>query len=172
MHPQGNPHIQTNPHNISRIAKVLGQRMTQLDNAHAAAYQAGLADFLQRWNKAIAGWEARAKPLAGKRVITHHKSWAYLEDWLHLQEVANLEPVPGIPPTAGHLSTLLAEFGNGGADFIIRAPFQSSKASNWLAEHTGIPAMVLPLTVGGTSGAHDLFSLFDDILDRLLGGSK
>ena len=28
---------------------------------------------------------------------------------------------------------------------------------------------MLPLTVGGTAGATDLFALFDDILDRLLG---
>jgi len=172
MHPQGNPHVQTNPHTISQIARVLGQRMAQLDNEHAAAYQTGLADFLQRWHTAITRWEARAKLLAGKRVIPHHKSWAYLEDWLHLREVATLEPVPGIPPTAGHLSALLSKFGKEGADFIIRAPFQNSKASTWLSERTGIPALMLPLTVGGSEGAHDLFSLFDDILDRLLGESK
>ncbi len=172
MHPQGNPHVQMNPHNISQIASALAQRLAQLDSKHADAYQSGLQDFLQRWNRATGEWEVRAKPLAGKRVIPHHKSWAYLEDWLHLQEVANLEPVPGIPPTAGHLSTLLTQFGNAGADFIIRAPFQNDKASKWLSERTGIPALMLPLTVGGSEGARDLFSFFDDILDRLLGVSK
>ena len=172
MHPQGNPHVQTNPHNVSLIATVMGKRMAQLDSEHADAYHAGLENFLQRWNQAINSWEARAKPLQGKRIILHHKSWAYLEDWLNLQEVATLEPVPGIPPTATHLSKLLSRFGEGGAAFIIRAPFQNSKASAWLSERTGIPALMLPLTVGGSDEARDLFSLFDDILDRLLGESK
>ena len=170
MHPQGNPHVQMNPHNIRRVAVALGQRLAELDPDHAGEYATRTAAFLERWEAAIARWEERAKPLAGSRVVCHHKSWIYLEDWLQLREVATLEPVPGIPPTAAHLSSLLAELGvdGSGADLIIRSPFQSAKASEWLQERTGIPAIVLPLTVGGTEAAQDLFSLFDDVLDRLL----
>ena len=170
MHPQGNPHIQMNPHNIAHVARALGARMAELDSDNAAAYSAGTARFLERWEVAIAEWEERAAPLRGRRVVCHHKSWIYLEDWLQLEEVATLEPVPGIPPTATHLSSLLGGLGDDGtgADFIIRAPFQSAKPSEWLEERTGIPAVMLPLTVGGSDGAQDLFGLFDDVLNRLL----
>jgi len=170
MHPQGNPHVQMNPHNVSRVATVLAQRMASLDAENAEHYEARLSSFLERWNAAIDDWEKRAGPLRGKRVVSHHKSWVYLYDWLQLKEVATLEPVPGIPPTAAHLSALLAELGSdgSGAEVIIRSPFQSPKASEWLQERTGIPAVMLPLTVGGTEKAQDLFSLFGDILDRLL----
>jgi zinc/manganese transport system substrate-binding protein len=170
MHPQGNPHIQMNPHNIARVAAALGQRMAALDAANAARYAAGADAFLRRWEAAITRWEERAKPLAGKRVISHHKSWVYLLDWLGLVEVGTLEPVPGIPPTAAHLSDLLAELGTDGkgADFIIRAPFHSAKASEWLQERTGIPALALPMTIGGSERAQDLFSWFDDVIDSLL----
>jgi zinc/manganese transport system substrate-binding protein len=187
IHPQGNPHIQMNPHNIARVAAALGQRLAALDPANAARYAAGADDFLQRWESAIAAWEERARPLAGKRVIGHHRSWVYLEDWLGLVEVGTLEPVPGIPPTAAHLASLLQELGtdgegtngagtNGlGADFIIRAPFHSAKASEWLQERTGIPALALPMTIGGSERAQDLFSWFDDLIDSLLaaqGGTR
>ena len=170
MHPQGNPHIQMNPHNIARVARALSARMAELDPDHADTYAAGTARFLERWEAAVAEWEARAAPLRGRRVVCHHKSWVYLEDWLQLEEVATLEPVPGIPPTATHLSSLLGALGadGAGADVIIRAPFQSAKPSEWLEERTGIPAVMLPLTVGGSDGAQDLFGLFDDVLDRLL----
>jgi zinc/manganese transport system substrate-binding protein len=170
MHPQGNPHVQMNPHNIGRVARALGERMALIDPDNAPAYAAGMEDFLERWEKAVSAWEERARPLRGKRVVCHHTSWIYLEDWLMLEEVATLEPVPGIPPTASHLSDLLEELGTdgSGADAIIRAPFQSAKASDWLETRTGIPAVMLPLTVGGSEGAGDLFGLFDDILDRLL----
>jgi zinc/manganese transport system substrate-binding protein len=168
IHPQGNPHIQTNPHNIRLVAQALAERLAMLDPDNTASYQSGLARFLKRWDEAIGKWETVGAVLRGKRVITHHKSWAYLEDWLGLTEVANLEPVPGIPPTATHLGKLLARFGQGGADFIIRAPFQDPKASEWLSGRTGIPAVMLPLTVGGSDAAVDLFSLFDDILNRLV----
>jgi len=169
IHPQGNPHIQTDPRNISLVAEELAKRLIALDPGHAPDYQAGLADFQQRWRQAIGKWENRAASLRGKRIITHHKSWAYLEQWLGLQEVANLEPVPGIPPTASHLAELLAKFSRGQADYIIRSPFEDDKASAWLSERSGIPALVLPLTVGGTDAAVDLFSMFDDIINRLMG---
>jgi zinc/manganese transport system substrate-binding protein len=174
IHPQGNPHIQLNPHNILLVARAMGERMALVDPENAAEYRRGTEDFAARWKAAIATWEERARPLAGSRVVCHHQSWVYLEDWLSLREVATLEPVPGIPPTTNHLSALLAELGTDGtgAEAIIRAPFQSAKASEWLQQRTGIPAVMLPLTVGGSDGASDLFGLFDDILDRLLGARE
>lgn len=171
IHPFGNPHIQTNPHNIIVVARVLAERMALLDPTSAADYQARLEDFDGRWRNAIDQWERRAAPLKGKRGITHHKSWVYLERWLGIEEVANLEAVPGLPPTATHLSKLTARFKDGGADFIIRSPYQDARASNWLSQRTGIPAIVLPLTVGGAEGAVDLFGLFDVIIERLLAAS-
>ncbi|MBT8066546.1 MAG: zinc ABC transporter substrate-binding protein [Gammaproteobacteria bacterium] len=168
IHPLGNPHIQTNPHNLAAVAGALGRRMASIDAANAEAYKQGLASFLQRWEAAIAEWEARAAPLRGARAITHHKSWVYLERWLGIEEAANLEAIPGLPPTATHLSRLTSEFREGGADFIIRSPYQDARASEWLSERIGVAAIVLPLTVGGTDEAEDLFSLFDDIIERLL----
>ncbi len=169
VHPEGNPHIQTNPHNIALVAIALTERMQQLDPANAAAYADGLKKFQARWDEAISRWEQRALPLKNKKVITHHKSWPYLEQWLGLVEVANLEDVPGVPPTVSHLSDLASRYGKGGADFIIRAPFQDSKPSEWLSERGGIPMLALPLTVGGNDKSTNLFSFFDNILDQLLG---
>jgi len=169
IHPLGNPHVQTNPHNVAAVAGILAERMAELDAENASIYESRSADFLLRFGEAIQEWELKAAPLRGKRAITHHKSWVYLERWLGIDEVGNLEAVPGLPPTATHLSKLTKEFTDGGADVIIRAPYQDGKPSKWLAERTGITAVVLPLTIGGTDGATDLFSLYDDILSRLLG---
>jgi zinc/manganese transport system substrate-binding protein len=168
VHPQGNPHIQTNPHNILLVAEAMTERLVQLDAEYAETYQQNLSDFRLRWSSAILTWEERASVLRGKRVIAHHTSWHYLEAWLGLIEVATLEPMSGIPPTASHLGSLLERFGDKGADFIIRAPFQSEKASEWLSDRTGIPAVMLPLTVGGSDEATNLFTWFDDLLNRLL----
>ena len=169
VHPEGNPHVQTNPHNIKLIACALAERMQQLDSSNAELYANGLNDFLTRWNNAIIVWEQRGAVLKGKKIITHHKSWPYLEEWLGLVEVANLEAIPGIPPSVSYLSGLAATFSNGGADFIIRAPYQDSKPSLWLSERSGIQMLVLPLTVGSTDNVTDLFSMFDDIINQLLG---
>ena len=173
MHPQGNPHVQANPHNIAVIAAVLATRIGRLDPGNAAVFSNRLEDFLSRWQAGITNWESRATHLRGKRVVAHHKSWVYLEDWLGIEELATLEPVPGIPPTAGHLSKLVSQLGDdvAVAEFIIRSPYQSDRASEWLSERTGIRAVRLLLIGGGSVGAKYRLGLVDDILSRLLGES-
>lgn len=168
IHPQGNPHIQTNPHNLLAVARELDRRFSSLDPENTETYGENLERFVAAWQAAIERWEATAVPLHGKRVITHHRSWVYLLTWLGMDEVANLEPVAGLPPTASHLARLMDQFEAGGADVIIRAPYQHAKPSEWLAERTDIPAILLPLTIGGTDDATDLYAFYDDILTRLL----
>ena len=168
IHPQGNPHIQTDPHNIAAVARVLSERLAKIDHVNSGLYAENLEQFITKWERAVSGWEDLAEPLRGKRAITHHKSWVYLLRWLGIEEVEHLEAIPGLPPTATHLAKLTTEFSSGGADVIIRSPYQHAKPSEWLSERAGIPAIILPLTVGGTEGATDLFSLFDDILERLI----
>lgn len=169
IHPQGNPHIQTNPHNIAAVARELAKRMQSIDSVNSNTYGDNLERFITNWSAAMSRWEEQAADLRGKQAITHHKSWVYLFDWLGIEEVANLEAVPGLPPTTGHLGKLTSEFSDGGAAVIIRAPYQHAKPSEWLAERTGIKAIVLPLSVGGTEAATDLYALFDDIIARLNG---
>jgi len=168
LHAQGNPHIQTDPRNLALVAKVIAQRLQQLDPANAQAYRQGLADFQDKWGRAVARWQEQAAPLRGNSIVTHHKSWAYLENWLGLDEVATLEPKPGVPPSAAHLQELLSLLQATPAALIIRAPYQDPKPSEWLTKQTGIPNAALPFTVGGAPGADNLYGLFDTTIRILL----
>lgn len=171
IHPYGNPHIQTDPRNIAAVAKALSARLAEIDPDGAAVYAARYRDFKQRWTVAIARWETAAAPLRGLRVVPHHKSWPYLFNWLGLVEAGDLEPKPGIPPSAADLARLLDSLAKQPADVIIRSPYQDERPSDWLAERTGMPALVLPLSPGGVDGADDLFGMFDVIIQRLLAAT-
>ncbi len=168
IHAAGNPHIQTDPHNISKIAEALSQRLQQLDSANAEHYQTRHADFTQRWQAAIIAWKQRAAALKGLPVVVYHDGWVYLQDWLGLQKVAVLEPKPGIPPGSGHLSRVLRTLQAQPAKAVIYAAYQDPKAAKWLTNKTGISALALPNSIGGADGAEDLFGLFDTIINRLL----
>lgn len=167
IHPQGNPHIQLNPHNIARVAAELAKRLAVIDPANSAYYAQRAEDFLRRWADATRRWEQQAAGLKGVRLVGYHKGATYLADWLGMNEVMNLEPKPGVPPTAAHLSSLLAALHSQPADLIIRMAYNDPKAPQWLAERTGIPVVELPFTVGGSNEARDLFGLFDDTIARL-----
>jgi zinc/manganese transport system substrate-binding protein len=171
VHPAGDPHIQTDPRNIARVAGELAARMEQLDPANAAFYQSRQKQFAERWSAAIAKWEKQAAPLKGAPIVVQHKAFTYLEAWLGLREIAALEPKPGVEPTTSHLAEVLETLQRTPAKMVIRAAYQSPRASEWIAERAKITAVALPFTVGGTDGAKDLFGLFDDTIARLLKGA-
>jgi zinc/manganese transport system substrate-binding protein len=168
VHPYGNPHMHLDPRNIARVAQALSERLEKIDAASATYYEARYKDFDQRWRKAIADWQLRAAPLKGMKMVAYHKDEVYLMNWLGMVEMMNIEPKPGIPPSAGHLADLLEKLHAKPADVITRGAYQDSKAAEWLSERTKIPVVMLPYTVGGTPEAKDLFSFFDDMIDRLL----
>lgn len=168
IHPYGNPHIQTGPQNIARIAAALAVRLAEVDPANAAGYRERGGTFDTKWRAALERWQKKAAPLAGVAVVSSHRSWVYLYDWLGLEEVAALEPKPGIPPSAGHLEQVLAGLRHAPARMVIRAAYQDPRPAEWLSERAAIPAVELPFTVGGAPGTDDLVGLFDVTLDRLL----
>ena len=170
VHAAGNPHIQLDPRNLFRIGEALAVRMGELDPPNAAAYQAGYKAFAEKWRAAIARWEKEAAPLRGVPVLVHHASFLYLNNWLGLKETGTLEPTPGIEPSSGQLTALLARQQGVPAKMVLRTAYQSDGASLWIAGKAGIPAVMLPFTVGGTPEAGDLFGLFDDTIRRLLKG--
>lgn len=167
IHAQGNPHIQTDPRNLSAVARLVTERLSSIDPGAAPDYQAGLVNFLARWHAAIARWEQEARPLRGMKVVVQHNSWVYMNQWLALDQVATIEPKPGVPPASGDMARLLSQLEKRPADVIIRAAYQDDAGAQWLSEHTGIPVVVLPFTVGGSQDTGDLFGLFDDTLRQL-----
>jgi zinc/manganese transport system substrate-binding protein len=168
VHALGNPHIQTDARNILAVAAPLAQRLKALDPANGPAYDARFQDFSRRWTAALQRWQAKAAPLRGVPIAVQHKNWAYLLDWLGLREIVALEPKPGVPPTSGYLAEVVATVQRQPVRMVIRAAYEDDRPSAFLAERAHVPAVELPFTIGGTPAATDLFSLYDDTIDRLL----
>lgn len=168
VHAAGNPHIHLDPRNVLKVGEAMAARMAELDAANAASYQGAFKTFAGKWQVAMARWEKEAVPLKGLPVLVHHQSFVYLSHWLGLKEVGALEPKPGIEPTSGHLTGLLSRQQTVPARMVLRAAYQQEGPSQWIAGKTGIPAVLLPYTVGGTPEARDLFGLYDDTIQRFL----
>ena len=168
IHPGGNPHIQTDPRNIAKVATVLTERLAQVDAPNAALYRSRGADFDKRWQEAIRRWEQQAARLKGTPIMEHHKDFTYLVHWLGMREIGTLEPKPGIPPTTSHLAELVELMKRDPAKLIIYSSYSDPKASQFLSQRTGIPAVMIPFSLGGSDRAKDLFGYFDDVIARLL----
>ena len=163
VHGEGNPHVQLDPRRMLEIAEALSARLQQIDAVNSTLYLRRWQDFAARWQVALARWQGVVAALRGKRVVVHHQEWVYLLDWLGVQRVGSLEPKPGIPPNMAHLAQLKQQ----SADLILLSPLNDKKPSDWLQSQMGIPAIVLPHTVGAVPGSDDLFSFFETIVKRI-----
>jgi len=128
VHPYGNPHIQTDPRNIARVAQPLSAKLAELDPANASFYQARYKSFDERWKAAIAKWEQSAAPLRGVPIAVQHLDFSYLINWLGMKQVAALEPKPGVEPSVSYLSELLAKLQQQPVKMVLRAVYQSPRA--------------------------------------------
>ncbi|MCL1860107.1 MAG: zinc ABC transporter substrate-binding protein [Proteobacteria bacterium] len=172
VHAAGDPHLHLDPRNILLVAAALSERLARIDPAGARVYRDKLDHFTERWRAAMIRWEAEGASLKGCSFLQVHRSFGYLAHWLGMDVRGELEPKPGIEPGSAHLSNIVASQQNAPAAMILRAAYQSETAGKWVSEHTGIPLVTLPFTVGGTPQATDLFSLFDDTLARLKSAVK
>jgi len=172
VHPAGNPHIHTDPRRIADVAAALVKRLAQIDARNSASYEERYADFIARWQAAVAGWEERAAPLRDMAVVSTHQGWVYLYEWLGLREVATLEPKPGLPASAAHLAAVQQRLQQQPARLIIHAAYQDARPAEWLAERSNLPVVELPFTVGGNAAATNLFALFEDTVSRLLAARE
>lgn len=172
VHPEGNPHILTNPHNIVAVAKELADRLSIIDAENESYYRTNFLGFEDRWKDLIHKWETQATTLKGMNVVVYHTSWAYLLNWLGINAVISLEPKPGIPPSTSHLEKVLQVVKSTQTSAILIAPFEDKDAASWLSTRTNIPVIALPYTVGGSDNVNSLESLFDETLRLLLGVSQ
>jgi zinc/manganese transport system substrate-binding protein len=172
VHPMGNPHIHTDPRNIARVAVALADRLATLDPENAGAYRERHAAFAARWKDAVARWEVRARPLSGVRIVEHHKAFSYFFAWLGVEAIGYLEAKPGIEPSTGHLAALVERQRTVPARMVVRASYSDPRASEWFAGRAGIPAVMLPFSVGGSEASTNLYAWFDDLIGRLLEAAK
>jgi zinc/manganese transport system substrate-binding protein len=172
IHPGGNPHVHLDPRNIAKVAEVLTERLTQIDQANAATYRARSEDFTKRWEQAMQKWRQQAAPLKGMPIVVYHKDMSYFINWAGMREAGSLEPKPGIPPTPTHLAELVESMKRTPAKAVVYSPYNNPGAAQFLSQRANIPIVPLPFTVGGTPKAKDLFGLFDDTIERLLAVNK
>ena len=169
IHPLGNPHYWIPPKNALGIARLLANRLTQLDPAGADYYRARLADFEKRLAAKTAEWQKRAAPLRGTKIVSYHKSWSYVAGWLGLQEIGYVEPKPGVPPSTQHTADLIALMRKDGAKLLLEESFYPRNLAQLVAEKGGARLAILPSDVGAEPHIKTYFDLVDAVLAHILG---
>lgn len=161
VHPQGNPHYWLDPGNGRRMALAIKDKLSQLDPADKATFEARYADFDKRLAAAEKKWDAAMAPYKGTKIVTYHRSWPNFMDRFGLDVMGYVEPKPGIPPSPSHTIELIADMKAQGVKLIVVEPYFDLKTPQSITNQVGGKVLVLAPSVGGQKEAVDYIQLFD-----------
>lgn len=156
VHPGGNPHFLLDPRAGASIAEAIGQRLGEIDSAHAEAYRAKAASVSKQLRDLATEQHARfaALPAPQRRLCVYHESLPYLIDWLGLQQVATVEPRPGIAPDPQHVAAVLQTLRSSGAQVLAQEEFYPQNTSKTLVQLAKARLVVLPGGARFAEGQH------------------
>jgi zinc/manganese transport system substrate-binding protein len=172
LHPGGNPHFLSDPRRGLQVAAAIAARLSELDPAGAAAYQANLAAFRARAQAAMAGWQAALAPLKGRKLFSQHRTLTYFLDWSGLVSAGELEPRPGVPPPPSHLAELVALARKEDVKAIVVENYYDTKSAKAVAEHAGAKVVLVPGDVGGEPGLTGYLDYVGAVVKRVVEGLR
>lgn len=167
VHPEGNPHFHLDPYNILVISDVITAKLCKLDTKNCPSYEENNKAFKQKFKEKLQHWNEKLAKVKGMKVVQYHKLYDYLLNRYQIVAVGSIEPLPGIPPTARHLEKLIDTIKVEKVSLILQDVYHPTKPAQFLSEKSGVKYVILPHDVGSLPQVKDIFTLFDEIVERL-----
>jgi ABC-type Zn uptake system ZnuABC Zn-binding protein ZnuA len=161
VHRYGNPHYWLDPRNVRTIMEGIVAALAKASPEDAAFFRANADAYLGRLEVKIAEWETALKPLAGRAIVTFHRSWSYFTAWSGLTVAGEVEPKPGVPPSPSHTAEVITMVRESGIRAIVVEPFYDTSAPDQIARSTGAMVLRLPTSVGGVERARDYIAMME-----------
>jgi len=167
VHPEGNPHFDTDPHNVLPIARYLAKKLSKIDAANASVYAQNLARFTARWKQYLKTFDRKMKACSGKKVVQYHELYNYLLKRYRIRSVGTIEPLPGISPSSKHTMALITKMKQEHIRTILQDAYHEKRTAKFIAAKTGAKVIILPHDVGAVSGTKTLEDFYNLIAKRL-----
>jgi len=160
--------VHLNPHNVLKVAAELKRRLEIIDSFNAGIYGFYYNNFVKKWEEAMQRWEKNSDSLSGLPVIVNDDSWDYFIDWLHLKLVTKVRTQDAVTPDSRRIMELSKMVKSVPNRVIIFADFERRDAIFALGKRSSTRLVFLPSTSGGIPGVTNLFTMYNNALNRLL----
>jgi len=167
VHPEGNPHFDTDPHNILPIAKLITKKLSIVDPTNKNLYAKNLKVFTKEWRGFLSTFDRGMKQCKSKKIIQYHELFNYFLKRYNIKSLANIEPLPGISPSSKHTLELIRKMKQENIKNIIQDVYHEKRTAKFIAQKTGAKVIILPHDVGSVSGTKSLQSFYTTIEERL-----
>lgn len=164
VHPNGNPHYNTDPVYGQMIARGIAAKLGKLRPESAAMFKANGDKYAAMLQGRISGWKSK---LAGKKIkfVSYHPDLIYFAARFGLTQVGTIQPKPGIEPGPRDIQALAEKMKQENVKLIVKESFYSDRIPNQLAQMTGAKVVNVPILVNGTPAAKDYVSLIDTLVN-------
>lgn len=170
IHPAGNPHVTLDPVRAGNIARLMAQKLGELDTAHAADYSKRAEALQQRLQDKVKTWQGRIDKAGVKKVITYHKTLTYFLARFGVETVMVLEPIPGVPPSAKHLMEVIRTAKEQKVTLALIENFFSPAAGERVAKDVpGLRVAVVPVAVGSRPDVKSIDDLYEALVETIAG---
>ena len=128
-----------------------------------------LFDWLKSRNlqSKLGGWMKTSTRLAGRKVVSYHKTYIYFADRFELNIVGELEEKPGIPPPPRYRDAVVELIKREGVKAILNDNFYSSEAADYVASKTGAKVVITYLDVGAAEEVETYENLISFLLEKI-----
>ena len=167
VHPFGNPHYWLSPANAGAIARGLAERLAELDPDGASGFEARADALVAEIARRDTDWKKRLAPARGMKLVTYHKTYSYFIDHFGLVAVDFVEPKPGVPPSSRHLAQLIRKVKAEDVKLLLIENFFEPRNGRFVADRTGVPMIVAPVSVGGEDGIDSWFDLIEVLVTAI-----
>ena len=170
VHPFGNPHFTLDPIRMGKAAKVIAQKLAELDSQNSAIYLSKAETISKRLEEKTKIWRARITKSGIKNAISYHKTLNYFFDRFGIENSAILEPKPGIPPTSGHILEVIQIIQNKKIPLILVENFFDASVTNKIKETVpGIRVATVPVAVDGETYIKSIDDLYEYLVKTVEG---
>lgn len=161
-------HLWLDPGNARLLVTAVADRLSELDNEHAATYRANATATVERLEALDIQLKARLAPVAAKPFVVFHDAYQYVEKRYGLAAAGAITVDPDRPPSAKRLAALRDRLRAAGAACVFREPQFPAPVVRTLAEAAGARQGVLdPQGADIPAGPEHYFTLMTRLADGL-----
>ncbi len=128
-----------------------------------------LLDWLKsrKLDSKLGGWMKSSSAIAGRKIMSYHKTYIYFADRFALNIVGELEEKPGIPPPPQYRDAVVELIKQQGVKAILNDNFYSKEAADYVASKTGAKVVVTYLDVGASEEVGSYENLISYLLQKI-----
>lgn len=115
----------------------------------------------------LGGWMKTSMLIAGRKIVSYHKTYIYFADRFGLNIVGELEEKPGIPPPPQYRDAVVELIKREGVKAILNDNFYSREAADYVASKTGAKVGITYLDVGASEEVETYENLISFLLDKI-----